>query len=92
MGMCFAGKLSVKRAGLSNTEAKRLCALLKASGLPTRLKEKFDMDRLLEAMRLDKKARGGKLRFVLLKRLGKAVVSDAVTDADVEEVFNVCCR
>jgi len=92
MGMCFVGKLSVKRAGLSETESKRLCGLLEASGLPTRPTEKFDMNRLLEAMRLDKKAREGKLRFVLLKRLGEAVVSDAVTDANIEEVFNVCCR
>ena len=49
-----------------------------------------DMDRLLEAMRLDKKARAGKVRFVLLKRLGATVLSDDVTDADVEEVLNVC--
>ncbi len=92
MGMCFASKLSVKLAGLSEAESKRLCALLEASGLSTRPTEKFDMNRLLEAMRLDKKARNGKLRFVLLKRLGEAVVSEAVTDADIEEVFNVCCR
>jgi len=92
MGMCFESKLSVKQAGLSETESERLCALLKASGLPTRPKEKFDMGRLFEAMRLDKKARNGKVRFVLLKRLGEAVVSDVVTDANVEEVFNVCCR
>jgi len=92
MGMCFASKLSVKRGGLNETELKRLCALLEASGLPTRPTDKFDMNRLLEAMRLDKKAREGKLRFVLLKRLGEAVGSDAVTGADIEEVFNVCCR
>ena len=92
MGMCFAGKLSVKRAGLSEAESERLWALLKASGLPTRPTERFDMNRLFEAMRLDKKARNGKVRFVLLKRLGEAVVSDAVTDADIEEVFHVCCR
>jgi len=69
-----------------------LCALLEVSGLPTRPTEKFDMNRLLEEMRLDKKVRDGKARFALLKRLGEAVVSDAVTDADIEEVFNVCCR
>ena len=90
MGMCCAARLSVKRAGLSEAEAKRLCDLIGASGLPTRLGDSFKLEELLAAARLDKKARDGKLRFVLLKRLGEAAVSDAVTDADIVEVANVC--
>ena len=90
MGMCCGARLSVKRAGLSEAEARRLGDLIAASGLPTRLGESFKLEQLLEAARLDKKARNGKLRFVLLKRLGEAVVSDAVTDADMVEAVNVC--
>jgi 3-dehydroquinate synthase len=90
MGMCAGARLSVMRAGLNEAEAKRLCALLAASGLPTRLGKTFKLGELLEAARLDKKARDGKLRFVLLKRLGGAFVSDAVTDADIREVVDVC--
>jgi 3-dehydroquinate synthase len=90
MGMCAAARLSVKRGGFSEAEAKRLCGLISASGLPTRLGKTFKPGELLEAARLDKKARDGKLRFVLLKRLGEAFVSDAVTDADLKEVVDVC--
>jgi len=90
MGMVCAAHLSAKRAGLTKAEAERLVALIKTSGLPTRLGDKYDHDDLFEAMRLDKKARNGKLRFVLLKRLGEAVVSDAVTDDDIKEIVDVC--
>ncbi len=90
MGMCAAAHLSQKRAGFNAAEAERLRALIKASGLPTRLDGTFGPGELLSAMRLDKKAREGKLRFVLLKRLGEAVVSDAVTDADLKETIDVC--
>jgi 3-dehydroquinate synthase len=90
MGMCCAAHLSVKRTGLAESEAERLKTLLAASGLPTRLREGFNVDELMAAMRLDKKARNGKLRFVLLKRLGETVVTNAVTDADIEETLNVC--
>jgi len=90
MGMCCAAHLSVKRAGLAPAEAGRIEQLLKASGLPTRLGDKYDIDDLFEAMRLDKKSRNGKVWFVLLKRLGEAVVSDAITDEDVKEVVDVC--
>jgi 3-dehydroquinate synthetase len=90
MGMCCAARLSVKRAGLSEGDAKRLNDLIAASGLPTRLGDSFKLEELLATARLDKKARNGRLRFVLLKRLGEAVVSDAVTDVDIAEVVNVC--
>jgi 3-dehydroquinate synthase len=90
MGMCCGARLSVKRAGLSEAEATRLHDLIAASGLPTRLGTSFKLEELLATARLDKKARNGRLRFVLLKQLGGAVVSDAVTDADIVEVANVC--
>jgi 3-dehydroquinate synthase len=90
VGMCCAAALSVMRAGLPEAEADRLVRLLAASGLPTRVGDRFSPGDLLEAARTDKKAVAGRLRFVLLKRLGEAVVSDAVTDADIEEAVNVC--
>jgi 3-dehydroquinate synthase len=90
MGMVCAAYLSVKRAGMTAAEAARLRSLLESTGLPVRLGDNYELPELFEAMRLDKKALAGKLRFVLLKRLGDAVVSDAVTDDDVKEVVDVC--
>ena len=90
MGMCCGAQMSMKRAGLGEAEAKRLHDLIAAAGLPTKLGKTFKVSELLAAARLDKKARNGKLRFVLLKRLGEAIISDAVTDADLEEAVNVC--
>ena len=89
MGMCTAAWLSVKRAGLPEADARRIGMLIQASGLPVRPSERMPLTELLAAMRLDKKAREGKLRFVLLKQIGEAVVSDAVTDEDIEEVLRV---
>jgi 3-dehydroquinate synthase len=90
MGMVCAGELSVKRAGLPAAAAERLTRLIVASGLPAKLGEKYRIEDLLDAMRLDKKARAGALQFVLLKQIGEAVVSRDVTDADVHEVVDVC--
>ncbi len=90
MGMVCAAYLSTKHTGLPAREAARLRGLLEACGLPVRLGDNYELPELMEAMRLDKKARDGKLRFVLLKRLGEAVVSDAVTDDDLKEVMDVC--
>ena len=90
IGMNCAARLSVRHAGLPAAEAQRIVKLCRASGLPVLVGEGYNLPAMREAMRLDKKAVGGRLRFVLLKRIGKAVVSDAVTDADIEEVVNEC--
>ncbi len=90
MGMCCAAELSVRRAGLSPGAADRLRRLIEVAGLPVRVGDRFAVEDLRAAMHLDKKARAGKVRFVLLKQLGEAFVSDAVTDEDIEEVLRVC--
>ena len=90
MGMCCAAKLSVTHTGLSETDAQRIIDLIKVSGLPTKIGRNYEFAGLQTAMQLDKKAMGGRLRFILLEKLGKAVLSDAVTNADIEEVVNVC--
>lgn len=90
IGMNCAARLSVRHAGLPVAEARRIVKLCQVSGLPVRIGDGYDLPAMRGALRLDKKAVGGRLRFVLLKRLGQAVVSDAVTDVDIEEVVNEC--
>jgi len=94
IGMCSTGRLSVAKAGLMCVELRRLRTLIRSSGLPVKPQKGYGVEELLAMMRADKKARAGKLRFVLLKRLGKAYSSDAVTDEDVEKALedsDVCC-
>ena len=90
IGMNCAARLSVRYTGLPSVEAQRIVKLCKASGLPVLIGAGYNLPALYEAMRLDKKAVSGRLRFVLLNRIGKAMVSDAITDADIEEVVHEC--
>ncbi|OAA25907.1 3-dehydroquinate synthase [Frankia sp. EI5c] len=71
VGMVFAAELSRRVAGLDDTTAARHGELLRAIGLPV----EYRGDRwpgLLDAMRVDKKTRGRRLRFVVLEALGRA--------------------
>jgi 3-dehydroquinate synthase len=78
VGMTFAARLAeaigTARPGLSARHARTLSPLgLEPDGrLPA-------SDRILEAMRMDKKYRGG-IRFVLLEDVGRAVVVDEVPE------------
>lgn len=83
LGLRAAAWLSVKRAGLAEADAERILKLLAKFELPLQLPEGFDTDELLRITRMDKKFETGKIRFVLLPRLGDAFVSQDVTEADL---------
>ena len=71
-GMRAALRLSVKRAGLSPSialEADRFLA-----DIPVPVPSRLDPRRLVAATKRDKKARGGAVRFVLLRAIGRPVV------------------
>lgn len=82
MGLAMAAWLSV-RTGLTRASAERLERLLERMGLATRAPGELAPERLLERMRLDKKALAGRLRLVLLEEIGHATVRDDVPDRAV---------
>lgn len=69
-GMRFAARLAVEIAGASAEFVRRQDALLDALGLPF-LDGAYDTGMLLDAMHSDKKARGGRVRFVLASAPGR---------------------
>ena len=88
-GMVLAADLSHRLGHLDQASAARVRQLIDKAGLPTsapRLGTAADARRYLDLMRVDKKAEGGAIRYVLLKRLGEAFVA-AVPDGEVAPVI-----
>jgi len=80
-GMVMAADLSVRLGLLPEADAQRLQQLIARTGLPVQ-GPGLGAEPLLALMRVDKKAQDGAVRFVLLDRLGHAVVRP-VGDQDV---------
>lgn len=78
LGMRAALRLSEMLAGLPPAEAAPVLRFLQS--LPVRLPRRLSARELVAAARLDKKARQGRLRFVLLSRLGRPVVAAVPED------------
>ncbi len=89
-GMVMAAELS-RRLGLVDAVfCERLTALIARAGLPT-VGPLLGADEYLAHMRVDKKAEGGEIKFVVIDRPGVAGVRGA-PDALVREVIDHCCH
>lgn len=80
LGMTLAFRLSAEFGLCPSADAERVAAHLAAAGLPTRLADAGVAGgaRLVARMRHDKKAEGGRIRFVLARAIGDAFVADEV--------------
>jgi 3-dehydroquinate synthase len=86
VGLVFAAELSRLAGRLDDATAGRHGAILTALGLPTTYTAAAWPD-LLAAMRVDKKARGSRLRFVVLDALAKTDLLDGPSDDLLAEAF-----
>jgi 3-dehydroquinate synthase len=83
--MVMAATLSARLGLVSDAFARRIEALVARAGLPVRGPAGLAPARYLELMRVDKKAQGGDIRFVLLDGESHATVRSAPAEivADV---------
>ncbi|HQS81811.1 MAG TPA: 3-dehydroquinate synthase [Thiobacillus sp.] len=76
-GMVLAAQTSQRMGWIAEGDVARTRALIRAAGLPD-VAPDLGADRYLEYMGHDKKVEGGRMRFVLLKRLGEATITAEV--------------
>jgi 3-dehydroquinate synthase len=86
VGLVYAAALGRLAGRLDEATAKRHRSVLAALGLPTVYRADAWPD-LLATMRVDKKARGSKLRFVVLDGLAKPSILDGPGDELLREAF-----
>ncbi|HXF65611.1 MAG TPA: 3-dehydroquinate synthase [Burkholderiales bacterium] len=85
-GMVLAARLSRRLGLIGAQEVERITALIAAAGLPVHPPD-LGLARYLELMGRDKKVAGGRIRFVLLRRIGEAFLSEEVPHAALAEVL-----
>jgi 3-dehydroquinate synthase len=74
-GMVMAADLSARLGWISREDAARAKALIKRAGLPVAPPAQMTADDFMRLMSVDKKVQDGRIRFVLLRRIGEAVVT-----------------
>ncbi|KAE9525361.1 3-dehydroquinate synthase [Testudinibacter aquarius] len=92
VGMLMAADLSHLLGNLSRQDVFRLEKLLARANLPTVSPDGMSADDYLPLMMRDKKVLAGKLRLVLLQRLGQAYVTTNSDSELVRQAINHCSQ
>jgi 3-dehydroquinate synthase len=87
--MVMAADLSARLGMLERAAADRLRRLIECAGLPT-AGPALGADRYLDLMAVDKKAEAGRIRFILLDRLGAARITDQVPPDALRATLTAC--
>lgn len=75
VGMVAAARIAEKLGILGSRDFLRQENLLRGIGLPTSISSKeLNIDRVINAIKVDKKIRGGRLRFVLPRKIGEVTI------------------
>lgn len=88
IGQVAAAMLSRRHCGLAVADVVRIRDLFQRADLPVSVRlTPRQRERLMGAMRLDKKVRGGEVKFVLARGIGEVVWNQSVPDADIHDVL-----
>ena len=79
LGMIVAFIASEQNLGFAKDNREQLCQLLKRFSLPTTIE--FNIEKVLNTLKLDKKRKDDSIDFILLKSLGEAMVFPLGFDA-----------
>jgi 3-dehydroquinate synthase len=89
-GTLIAAELSCRMGWIGVDSVARIEQIFVRAGLPV-MGPDLGAARYLELMSHDKKVQDGKLRLVLLREIGKAVVSDAATAVQMADAIEARC-
>jgi 3-dehydroquinate synthase len=90
-GLCMAADLSARLGWIGDADADHCIELIRRSGLPVRPPPGMTAQDFMRNMALDKKVAAGKLRLVLLRAVGRAVVTADFEPARLNETLDHFC-
>jgi 3-dehydroquinate synthase len=89
-GMLLAADMSQRLGWVSSADVTRVERVLQRFQLPTDIR-KLTADTIAEKMKIDKKVAAGRIRLVLLKGIGKSVVTGDYDDAALRDTLRTRC-
>jgi len=86
-GMCMAAIMSEQLGWMDKEETQKTIKLIKQAKLPVKAPESMTSEKFIELMSVDKKVLDGVLRLVLMKGIGKSIVTDEYKTDDLTKAI-----
>ncbi len=87
IGMCAAADIAVKMGMFAEKEAGRIKELVEQYNLPINIPDGLGDSDMINAMEIDKKAKAGKLMFILPEAMGRVRIEEDVDKGMIKEVL-----
>ena len=90
IGMVYASRLAHRTGLCVSSVPERVERLIKSYGLPadlTALSRQLSVTELMYTMQVDKKAEGGKVKFVLPKKIGEVVITKEWDERQLQDLI-----
>lgn len=91
VGMLMAADLSLRMGWITRSDYEAIEALLRCAKLPVAAPEAMTREKFSELMQVDKKVIDGRLRLVLLRSIGHALVTAEFDHEKLNEVISAFC-
>jgi 3-dehydroquinate synthase len=88
-GMCMAAIMSRQMGWMEDEETKKAIKLIERAKLPSMAPASMSAEKFLELMSVDKKVLDGVLRLVLMKGIGKSLVTDEYNQEDLNTAIKL---
>lgn len=86
VGMLMAAQFSYHRGYLNQNDVLLFKNILEKNHLPLNI-PKINVDALIQKMKMDKKVENEKIRLVVLEKLGKAIIINDASDAELQNAI-----
>ncbi|MFC1936992.1 3-dehydroquinate synthase [Chloroflexota bacterium] len=86
VGMLVEAEIAIRMGILDRNALVRLKHVVQKADLPTKVSS-VNLEKVIQAMGHDKKVLSGKMRFVLPRSVGEAIITDEVSPSLVEQVL-----
>ena len=91
-GMVMAAQLSYMLGWIDQRTVDSIVNLIRSANLPVQGPSEMSPQQYLDIMAVDKKVKNGKINLVLLKQLGKAIISSDYDTSLLNEVLKLHCQ
>ncbi len=88
IGMVVASRISVAKGLMPRGDLERLVSLLEGLNLPRKIPQDLHTEKLIGLLQHDKKAKAGRISFVLCKGIGQTLITDEVSKEELASAID----